>query len=163
MTDRALRVIEKVLLLEGSFYVEDDQGRGGSKYGLTKKSYPDLKIKQITRKRAIEIYYHEWWLQFKFSLLPEKVDAVVFLAAVNTGNTQASKFLQRALRSQGFNLVDDGIIGQLTLGALSRCKIPELITAYRSEQAGFYRLLVTEDLKRGKFLKGWPNRAYKEV
>jgi len=38
-----------------------------------------------------------------------------------------------------------------------------LLAAYRSEQAGFYRLLVAQDNSKRVFLKGWLSRAYDEV
>ena len=49
-------IIEQVLEHEGG-YVKDPKDLGGeTKYGITKRFYPDVDIKNLTIEQAVEIY-----------------------------------------------------------------------------------------------------------
>ena len=59
--------IENVIKHEGG-YVNDPSDPGGeTKYGISKKAYPKVDIKNLTLDDAIEIYKDDYWL-------PAKVD-----------------------------------------------------------------------------------------
>jgi hypothetical protein len=60
-----------------------------------------------------DIYLHDYWLAGRCDRMPWPVSLAHFDACVNTGVTQAAKFLQRTVSTR-----DDGLIGPLTLGAL---------------------------------------------
>ena len=50
-------------LMEGG-YVNDPIDKGGeTKYGISKRSYPNLDIKNLTKEQAREIYYKDFWLK----------------------------------------------------------------------------------------------------
>lgn len=159
-----LEAVFKVLEEEGG-YVNDKKDPGGeTKFGISKRSYPQLDIKNLTKTRAIEIYYLDFWLRSKCDKLPPEIRNKFFSLSVNTGGKTANILLQRALRSYGFKtLTDDGVIGPITLNALKEIngydKGVMLLTALKSEAAGYYRLLGTNK-DMNKFLKGWLNRAY---
>ncbi len=95
----------------------------------------------------------------------EDLAVKIFDAAINMGAQQAHICLQRALNCVGFKLVEDGHIGEQTLNALNHGGNPEwqfaILCAYRSELAGFYRLLAEKKSQNKKFLNGWlKKRAY---
>ena len=51
-----LIIIEKVLKHEGG-YVNDPTDLGGeTNFGITKRFYPDVDIKNLTKEQAVEIY-----------------------------------------------------------------------------------------------------------
>ena len=53
-------IINKVLEHEGG-YVNDPTDLGGeTKYGITKRFYPDLDIKNLTKEEAKQIYYNDY-------------------------------------------------------------------------------------------------------
>lgn len=79
---------------------------------------------------------------------------------MNVGPRQAVKLLQRALRSCGAHVADDGILGPLTKQAVQAAHPDLLVAALRSEAAGFYRALAQQKPENEKFLKGWLNRCY---
>lgn len=129
-----------------------------TKYGISKRSYPHLDIANLTKKEAAEIYRRDFWPPYQN--FNEKVAIKIFDLAVNVGHRQAVKLLQRALRSCGAHVADDGILGPLTKQAVQAAHPDLLVAALRSEAAGFYRALAQQKPGNEKFLKGWLNRCY---
>ena len=118
-------------------------------------------IQALEAKEAVQLYKLHYWHKNKYDLLPEDIAIKAFDLAVVMGAPQAHKLLQRAVRAaSGAVLADDGIIGTNTKNAINKCDMGALIAAYRSEAAGFFRLISTTKPKNQKFLSGWLNRAY---
>lgn len=63
----------------------------------------------------------------------------LFDLAVNVGITQANRIIQRALRSTGNNIKDDGILGPISLKAINSSNANLLVCALCSEAAGYVR------------------------
>lgn len=100
------KCFEHVIGLEGG-YVNDPVDPGGeTKFGISKRAYPDEDIKSLTLVRAMELYRRDYWDMVKGDILPEPLDSYVFDAAVNQGVPAAIKMLQKAL-----GLPQDGIFG----------------------------------------------------
>jgi lysozyme family protein len=89
-------IIEKVLEHEGG-YVNDPKDLGGeTKYGITKRFYPDIDIKNLTIEQATEIYKKDYWDKNKVESLPQNLWHIYFDMCVNMGKRTAVKVLQRA-------------------------------------------------------------------
>lgn len=161
MMARFNMAIGKILDHEGG-YVNDPKDRGGeTKYGISKKSYPHLDIETLTEEQAKEIYKRDYWDRydygrFFYQLVAEKV----FDYTVNMGGRQSHKLLQRAVLANGTPIKIDGLLGPKTFMEVNRLTSGELLPAYRSEAAGFYRFIVAQNPSLKRFLKGWLNRAY---
>lgn len=166
------RAFNNSLGFEGGFVDDPDDAGGATKYGISlrtyKKYHPDAtaqNIKNMTLDEA-KIFYHQYfWLPNRYNEIKNEDLAVkIFDAAINTGPAQAHLCLQRALNCVGFKLKEDGRLGDKTLEALNYTGSPEwgfaILCAYRSELAGFYRLLAETKPKNKKFLNGWLKRAY---
>lgn len=123
-------------------------------------------IRGMTREKATAIYYHFWWLKYRYDRLPPLVAAKVFDLSVNMGPGSARKtgahvLLQRACHACGYPVTEDGIIGPQTLTAIEAIGSEAwLLIALRSEAAGRYRELVAHNSRLGVFLRGWLRRAY---
>ncbi len=63
----------------------------------------------------------------------------IFETAIEIGTETAHILLQRALRSTGNFVKEDGHLGEITLAAINTANAPALLAAFRSEIAGFYR------------------------
>jgi len=143
-----------VIQKEGG-YVNDPYDRGGeTKYGISKRSYPYLDIKNLTLQQAKEIYYRDYWIPSKAYLLPPQLAIMHFDTAVNTGIKTANKILQKALNRQGFNLVVDGIIGPKTLSAVKNANLSKLLADYTIERNRYYLKLGNQ-----RYIRGWLNRS----
>lgn len=135
--DRCLSI---VLHHEGG-YVNDRRDPGGeTNMGISRRAYPHEDIRGMTRDRAAAIYRRDYWRAIGGDALPPGVDLVTFDAAVNSGVSRASSWLQRSV---GAGV--DGDVGQAT------------VAAARAADARRAVLLAVD--ARERFLKGlksWP-------
>jgi len=163
MTSRELfdRAIEIVLANEGEAFTDNPKDRGGpTKFGISQHWNPDVNVRELTRTRAIEIYWHRYWQGHRYEQLPEPVAIKVFDLAVNLGDQTSVTCLQRALRACGIKVKSDGRLGRETSGAAHHADAAALMAALRSEAAGEYRLRVARNADQAAFRDGWLNRAY---
>ncbi|MDR2723924.1 MAG: hypothetical protein LBB25_01795 [Holosporaceae bacterium] len=134
---------------------------GISTKGISKRSYPNLDIKNLTRDQAKEIYFRDFWLKGKYEQIEDENIAIkLFDLSVNMGIGQANKLVQRALLAVGVNVAEDGIIGSITLKAINEADPTDLLAALKSESAGHYRLIANLNPSQKRFIEGWLSRAY---
>lgn len=153
-SERFKRCINILLLHEGG-YVNDPTDLGGeTNFGISKRAFPTLDIKNITREKAIDIYYENYWQKIKGDHLPGEALAMqVFDAAVNVGVKTASRMLQRIV-----NADVDGVIGQLTIRILEMKNTEAVTERFKFERLKFYCEIVIHNPSQVKFLKGWMKR-----
>jgi len=107
--------VDLVLRLEGG-YSNDPQDRGlETRWGISKRAFPNVNIKDLTKEEAIDIYRIFYWNKIRADEMPPAVRLAVFDCAVNQGHIRAISFLQKSL-----GVANDGIVGPQTLAALSR-------------------------------------------
>ena len=148
-------IIEKVLEHEGG-YVNDTKDLGGeTKYGITKRFYPDVDIKNLTIEQAVEIYKKDYWDKNKVESLPQNLWHIYFDMCVNMGKRTAVKVLQRAANNKGKNIDVDGGLGPATIGALKGVEL-DRVRAFRVK---YYVDLITARPEQEKFFLGWFRRA----
>ena len=143
---------EHVVGVEGG-YVNDPNDPGGeTKYGISKRAYPNINIVGLTLDNAKQIYLDDYWTQVRGDELPWPLAYFVFDAAVNQGVQQAKKLLQKALGT-----VQDGIIGQNTLRALQKADQSELCAMFMADRA----LRYTGTRNFDAYGRGWFKRLFK--
>ena len=148
-------IIEKVLEHEGG-YVNDPKDLGGeTKYGITKRFYPDVDIKNLTIEQATEIYKKDYWDKNKVESLPQNLWHIYFDMCVNMGKRTAVKVLQRAANNKGRDIEVDGGLGPMTIGALKGVEL-DRVRAFRVK---YYVDLITARPEQEKFYLGWFRRA----
>lgn len=164
------KAIDYVLANEGGYVFDKNDPGGETKYGISKRSYPRLNIKDLSMDEAKKIYFSDYWMKGKFEKIPdESVATQLFDLSVNLGIRSAIIVLQRALRAVGVNVQEDGLFGPVTLSGVIFCCMSNelgpstLLAAIKSEAAGYYRLIAAKNPSQQKFLSGWLNRAYKKL
>ena len=140
---------EKLMEHEGGYVNHPNDPGGETKYGISKRSYPDVDIKKLTKAKAKEIYKKDFWDKNRCDEMPIEVAIVVFLGTVNAGNA-SNKKLQQALGVKA-----DGIIGNVTLGAINKTDSRQLAIRYSLLMYKRYTQLKTWKT----FGKGWENRV----
>lgn len=123
------KAVDHIIALEGG-YVNDPRDPGGeTKYGISKRSYPNEDIKNLTIARAKEIYRRDYWDKCRCDELPPKLAYYVFDAAVNQGVKAAITLLQRTVKTK-----EDGVIGPATIKAAQSANVeaPALYLANRA-------------------------------
>lgn len=143
------KAVEFVLKHEGG-YVNDPHDHGGeTKFGISKRAYPNLDIKNLTRDKAIEIYKRDYWDMLP-GALPTAIHCVLFDCAVNAGHGRAIRLLQAAIKVN-----PDGQWGKLSQSALTKLNQNEVLLRFSTERIMFYSALSTFS----RFGKGWVNRV----
>ena len=149
-------IIEVVLDHEGG-YVNDPHDAGGeTKYGIAKRWYPSVDIKNLTKEDAKHIYHTDYWRPAKCDEVPPHLRHIYFDMCVNFGRSGAVKVLQRAYNSRNKNKIDvDGKIGPNTLKAIQKLSI-EKVRAYRVLR---FANIVIKKPEQERFWFGWFRRA----
>jgi lysozyme family protein len=143
--------IPVVLANEGGYVNDPNDAGGETKYGISKRSYPQVDIANLTVGQATAIYLRDFW---KYDDVHDQALATkIFDMSVNMGRT-AIRILQKLL-----NLPVDGIWGPTTCGHLNAAEPVSLLARYKEELSPYYLLLVHTNPNEEKFLKGWLERA----
>lgn len=143
------RFIERVLSSEGGYVNHPKDPGAETKWGISKRSYPHLNIKELTREQAKEIYRRDFWDRIDGNKLHEDVAFQVLDAAVNHGRGNAIRWLQRAA-----GCADDGVLGPISHAAIARVPAIDLVLRFNAERLEFYTKLSTWST----FGKGWARR-----
>ena len=115
--------IEIILKHEGGYVNDKDDPGGETKYGITKRFYPNIDIKYLTKKEAKQIYKDDYWDKNRVDELPEQLRYIFFDMCVNMGRGTAVKILQRSAVSSGQKIAVDGGLGPMTLKAIQKIQI----------------------------------------
>lgn len=136
--------------IEGG-YVNDPRDPGGeTNFGISKRSYPRVNMKTLTREQAIAIYKRDYWDSTGCDELPPKVAVAVFDCAVNQGPAIAKRLLQKAAGT-----VADGIIGPKTLAAVKSADQEDLVVQYLGWRLRRYAFTANSST----YMRGWSNRV----
>jgi len=157
------KAFEATLGLEGG-YVNDPSDPGGeTKWGISKRSYPDLDIAHLTVEDAKIIYKRDYWDELYLDMLNnESISEEIFDTAVNTGRSTATKIAQKALNYLGDNVTVDGIMGFETVSALQRwIKKDEraLFVCLNGFQFMYYYEITEKKSVLKRFARGWTKRV----
>jgi lysozyme family protein len=116
--------LERVFGHEGGYSNRtpiDDPG-GETKWGISKKSYPWLDIKSLTKDEAVDIYKNDFLEPILKENLSDGVAYQLLDFGIHSGINRAVKELQKVL-----NVKADGLIGPDTQEALSKYSESDLI------------------------------------
>jgi lysozyme family protein len=143
----------KLLGHEGGYVNHPSDPGGATNWGITERvaranGYTGP-MQTLPVSVAQSIYRSQYWTPIRADDLPAELRYAVFDAAVNSGNAQAVRWLQRAV-----GVRDDGVIGSQTLAAARARPADEVLRRMLSQ-----RLRFMTDLKNWpSFSRGWARR-----
>ena len=126
---------------EGGYSNNPKDPGGETNWGISKRSYPHLNIKTLTRGEAREIYRADFWKRVNADKLPDGVAFQLFDFAVNSGIETAVRYLQRAV-----GVADDGHWGAVSQKAADATSETDMIMLLNAERLDFMTRL-----------KNWPD------
>lgn len=141
--------INRLLTNEGGYVNNPSDPGGETKWGISKRSYPNLDIASLTRDQAIAIYKTDFWDKIDGDAMPAGVGFQALDFAVNSGISTAIRALQRAV-----GVADDGNFGPVSLAALKTQSPADTIMRFLAERLMFMTGLSTWP----NFGKGWARR-----
>lgn len=145
---------DRLIRNEGGYVNNPDDPGGETQWGISKRSYPDLDIKSLTRDGAKVIYLRDFWNAGQMDQFDGAISFQAFDIAVNSGIQTALRMLQRAV-----GVADDGHIGPITLAAIKSSGVPQVIMRLIAERLDFWRKLSTWS----SFGAGWAGRAANDL
>lgn len=151
--------VETLLGHEGGYVsaqVAEARGDSETNWGISKRSYPNLDIKNLTRVQAIAIYRRDFWDALHCGDMPASIGRMVFDMAVNAGQGTAAKALQTAIGG----LKADGHIGPMTLAALARANPRAVVDEFCARRMVAYGDTPQQEWNANKL--GWARRLMAE-
>jgi|WetSurSiteA1Bulk_404760.scaffolds.fasta_scaffold68802_1 lysozyme family protein len=150
------RCIKVILKNEGGYSNNSADPGGETNMGIAKKFYPNEDIKNMTKERAMEIYYKDYWSPMHLEKLKDdNLVLQVFDFGVNAGIRTSIKLLQTIV-----GVEDDGILGPISAYFINNHK-GSLLEEFKSARILFYNNLAEIKPSLKVFLKGWLNRVKK--
>lgn len=132
-------------------YVNDPADPGGeTNWGICKRSYPNVDIKNLTRDGAKEIYRRDFW--DVLGDIPAAVKFQAFDFAVNSSIQTSIRKLQDACGA-----ADDGHWGEHSAAACKAMDVSNVIMRFAARRLRFYAAIKRPESQ--KFKDGWMNRV----
>ena len=152
---RFQREMKRVRQNEGG-YNNDSADRGKeTKFGISKKWYPNEDIKNLTRERADAILYRDFWLANGINKLPDELVGKVFDVAIPQGPVTAIQHLHNAL-----GITPGTIIGDQTLSKLEKyTDYTDILNRFKENVRNRYIEISEKDSTQKKYINGWLNRV----
>jgi len=148
------QAISVILMHEGGYVKNPNDPGGETNYGISKRSYPEEDIRNLTRERAVEIYHRDFWKPLKLYLIDNaNICLEIFDFSVNAGRSRAVKLAQKLVGTK-----EDGGMGAITAKAINEYK-GDFVKDYKHSRKIYYEYLVKKNPKFKVFLKGWLNRV----
>ena len=139
---------DRLLGHEGAYSNDSRDPGGETNWGISKRSYPTVDIKNLTIDQAKAIYRRDFWMPLGDAHPAIKFQ--VFDFAVNSGIQTAIRKLQAAVR-----VADDGHWGPLSTAALAAMDKNDVLMRFIAQRLRFWVLLSIWPT----YSKGWANRA----
>jgi len=147
--------IKKTLIYEGGYVNDPDDAGGETNFGISKRSYPDVDIKNLTLAGAKEIYRRDYWERLRADeITHQQVADELFDTAVNMGVRTATKLIQMAL-----DVHPDGKLGNITLTSLNKSDAEKILLKFKLAKIARYTYLAKKRPANRKYLLGWINRT----
>lgn len=142
----------RLLGIEGGYTNNPADPGGETNWGISKRSYPDVDIKALTRDQAGAIYQRDFW-----NVLGDAHPAVKFQAfdfGVNSGVQTAIRKLQAAI-----GVADDGHWGPASASALAKLDVSDVLMRYMAQRLRFWVKCAAWPTMGA----GWVNRASNDL
>jgi lysozyme family protein len=140
-----------VLSNEGGLVDNPNDPGGLTKYGISKASYPDLDIKNLTVEQATAIYLRDFWL---FGGIDSQDVATKMLDSYVNLRHAAIKIAQQIVGAEV-----DGSYGPVTEDLINKMVPMTFLNFFRYGLAEHYKNIVVANPKEAEFLPGWLRRA----
>lgn len=154
------RSMEVVFEHEGGYVSPEEAKRrndrgGETNFGITKKSYPDLNIKDLTRGDAKMIYYRDYWKRPGFDKLPPVTSFIAFDWAVNSGQDMPVQSLRRAIGERPGSTLTPQVLAKI-----NKMSDAELARAVLVDRINF---LAMQSRRDPQFARVWKHRMTKNA
>ena len=135
------QAFDRLIGNEGGYTPGEGDPGGETNWGISKRSYPDVDIANLTREGAKAIYLRDFWQRGQMDQYDPAIAFQVFDMAVNSGIETAVRILQRAA-----GVAEDGHIGPITVAAIKAKSVTDMLM-----------LFIAYRIKYWTRLSNWPH------
>ena len=139
---------DRLIKSEGGYVNHPADPGGETNWGISKRSYPNIDIKNLTRDGAKQIYLKDYWEPLGDAHPAVKFQ--VFDFAVNSGIQTAIRKLQSAI-----GVADDGHWGPMSAAKLASMETNDVLMRFIAKRLRFW----TKCSAWPTMGAGWINRA----
>jgi len=155
MIPEVRRIIARTIGHEGNYVNHPNDKGGETKYGISKRSYPNVDIKNLTEEEAYAIYERDFYNAVGLNRIASpRIRWKVFDIGVNCYPKTAVKMLQRAV-----GVTPDGLLGPMTAHMVSLWEPSQVLERLVEEQKAHYGNIILRDPTQKVFFRGWMKRA----
>lgn len=148
-----------ILKVEGGLradggYVNDPKDLGGeTKFGISKRAFPRLDIRNLTIDQAVRIYHRNYWKTAHCDEWSARIALYAFDSAVQHGPTRSVQMLQEISGTK-----PDGVIGPKSRHAIHSLDQDYLCNRFGLRRARLYARIIKNKVSQVRFIEGWHNR-----
>jgi len=146
--------INRTLGIEGKYSNDSKDPGGETNWGISKREYPNLDIKNLTREQAVAIYQTDFWVKVNADAMPDVLKFQALDFAVNSGIGVAVRKLQLAA-----GVADDGHWGPVTKAAVAAMPSDQLVILFLAARLEYMTLCANWQHDG----KGWAARIVKDL
>ena len=139
---------------EGGYVNNPSDPGGETKFGISKRAYPDVEIASLTLDQAKAIYKRDYWDRAQADQYDGQIGFQLFDTAVNSGVDRAIRILQGAVGTMA-----DGRVGPATLAAIAALSPLVVAARMNAGRLEFMAGLGSWD----QFGRGWAHRIAKNL
>lgn len=161
------RAVQFTLDHEGGYVDDPDDPGGETNFGISKRQYPAIDIRALTRNDAEQIYRRDYWKANSCDQMPPLTAMAVFDWCVHSPTQTVIHALQKSVRRRPDHwLVLDGLMGPRTLDALNTfvtsSTLDSVVALGMVEKRLLFlaRLIQRAPERRLKYLRGWMKRCF---
>lgn len=140
---------DRLIGSEGGYVNNPEDPGGETNWGISKRAYPNVDIKNLTRDGAKAIYLRDFWNRIHADEMFDGVAFQTFDFAVNSGIETAVRYLQRAV-----GVADDGHWGPVSRAAVAARSESDTIMRLNAERLDF----MTRLSNWANASRGWARR-----
>lgn len=148
------QAFDRLMGNEGGLVDNPADPGGLTQWGISQRAYPTLNILALSREDAKAIYLRDFWIRGAMDQYDGAIAFQAFDAAVNHGIETAVRLLQKAA-----GVADDGHIGPVTIAAVKKKSVTDMLMLFIAFRIQFWTKLSTWP----NFGKGWANRAAQDL
>ncbi len=151
---------KEILNAEGGLNNRLNDYGGETKYGISKKQFPDEDIKNLTVDKAFSIYEKYYWNRYRlFEIENQAISEKIFMCIINMNPLNAIRCVQLAVEHYGKRVLIDGVLGSRTIAAINSLPPEPLLDRIRVELCKYYARVAYLDKTQLDYLIGWIRRA----
>ncbi len=144
---------------EGGYGNSSSDLGGETNFGISKRNYPYLDIKNLTPEKALLIYKSDFWDKYRIGEINDQFLAnQIFDMIFNMDYAKAVYCIQKAI----VNVNLDGVMGSETIKTINIAEPKVLLNAIRIERMRHYLRRITDNKTQLVNMPSWTRRTLNE-